>query len=106
MSESGPSHFQVLFEAAFQEYERQTRESLCNHPLANDLQSCSSVESVVDALRKQMKAFSEIRGKDKILKPLKNVLSVLHKLSSASGVNFGQHLNLVRPYAPIGFQCP
>jgi hypothetical protein len=95
--QSGPSHFQDLFEAAFQDYEKQTGKTLANHPLAEKLQSCDSVESVTAALREQMETSNEIRGKDKVLKPLKNVLSVLHKLSSASAVNFGQHLGLVRP---------
>jgi hypothetical protein len=54
---------------------------LANHPLADELQSCDSVESVTVVLREQT---SEIRGKDKVLEPIKNVLSVLHKLSSDS----------------------
>jgi hypothetical protein len=54
---------------------------LANHPLADELQSCDSVESVTVVLREQT---SEIRGKDKVLKPIKNVLSVLHRLSSDS----------------------
>jgi hypothetical protein len=87
--QSGPSHFQELFEAAFRDYEKQTGKSLANHPLAEKLQSCDSVESVTAVLREQTESSSEIQGKDKILKPLKNVLSVLHKLSSAS--------DLVRP---------
>jgi hypothetical protein len=95
--QSGPSHFQEFFEAAFQEYEKQTGKTLANHPLAEKLQSCDTVESVTAVLREQTETSSEIRGKDKVLKPLKNVLSVLHKLSSASAVNFGQHLGLVRP---------
>jgi hypothetical protein len=103
--QSGQSYLQALLEAAFQEYERQTGKTLANHPLAEKLQRCDSVESVTAALREQIETSSEIRGKDKVLKPLKNVLSVLHKLSSASAVNFGQHLGLVRPSAPIGFQC-
>ena len=88
--QSGPSHFQELFEAAFRDYEEQTG-SLANHPLAEKLQSCHSVESVTAVLREQTEASSEIWGKDKVLKPLKNVLSVLHKLSSAPD------LGLVRP---------
>jgi hypothetical protein len=107
MSEqSGPSHFRALFEAAFRDYENQTGKTLANHPLAEKLQSCDSVEPVTAVLREQIETSSEIRGKDKVLKPLKNVLSVLHKLSSTSAVNFGQHLGLVRPWEPIGFQCP
>ena len=105
--QSGPSHFQVLFEAAFRDYEKQTGKTLANHPLAEKLQSCHTVESVTAVLREQTETSSGILGKDKVLKPLKNVLSVLHNLSSASAVNFSQHLGLVRPspYAPIGFQC-
>jgi hypothetical protein len=94
--QSGPSYVQNLFEAAFRDYERQTGKTLVNHPLAEKLQSCDTVESVTDLLREQTETSTGIRGKDKVLKPLKNVLSVLHKLSSASAVNFGQHLGLVR----------
>ena len=95
--QSGPSHLQTLFEAAFQDYESQTGKTLANHPLAEKLQSCDSVESVTAVLREQTEIASEIRGKDKVFKPLKNVLSLLYKLSSASTVDFGQQLGLVRP---------
>ena len=95
--QSGPSHFQELLEAAFRDYERQTGKTLANHPLAEKLQSCDFVESVTAVLREQTETSSEIQGKDKVLKPLKNVLSVLHKLSATSTVNFGQDLGLVRP---------
>ena len=100
--QSGQSHFQALFEAAFRDYEKQTGKTLTNHPLAEKLQSCDSVESVSAVLREQTE---EIRGKDKVLKPLKNVLSVLHKLSSASAAAFG-HVGLVRLQALIGFPMP
>ena len=94
--QSGPSHLRELFEAAFRDYERQTGKTLANHPLAEKLQSCDSVESVTAVLREQTEISSEIWGKGRVLKSLKNVLSVLHKLSSTSAVNFGQHLGLVR----------
>jgi hypothetical protein len=96
IDQSGPSHFQALFEAAFRDYEMQTGKTLANHPLAEKLQNCDSVESVTAVLREQTESSSEIRGKDRVLKPLKNVLSVLQELSSTSAVNFGQHLGLVR----------
>ena len=104
--QSGPSYFQDLFEIAFRDYEKQTGKTLANHPLAAKLQSCDSVESVTALLCEQTETSIEVRGKDKVLKPLKNVVSALHKLSSASAVNFSQHLGLVRPVAPIGFPCP
>jgi hypothetical protein len=80
--QSGP--FQALLDAAFRDYERQTGQTLANHPLAEKLQSCNSVDSVTDVLREQIETSSEIRGKDKVLKPLKKVLLVLHNLSSDS----------------------
>ena len=95
--ESGPPYFQALFEVVFRDYERLTGKSLANHPPAEKLQSCDSVESVIAVLREQTGASNEIRGKDRILKPLKNVLSVLRELSSASAVDFGQHFGLLCP---------
>ena len=92
---SGSSRLQVLFEAALRDYETQTGIALADHPLAEQLQSCDSVDSVTAVLREQTQAFSEFRGKDKVLRPLKNAVSVLSKLSSAA--NFGRDIGLVRP---------
>jgi hypothetical protein len=89
------SHLQVLFEAALQDYEKQTGVALARHPLAERLQDCGSVESVIAVLHEQTQAFSGSREKDKVMKPLKNAVSVLYKLSAAA--NFGQAVGLVRP---------
>jgi hypothetical protein len=93
----GPSrlHWQVLFDAALQHYETQTGIALANHPLAEQLQNCHSVESITAVLREQTQAFSEFRGRDKILKPLKNVISVLHALSATA--DLGQAIGLHFP---------
>ena len=93
----GPSRLQVLFEAAMQDYEKKTGIVLAKHPLAEKLQNCDSVESVTAVFQEQTQAFSEFRGRDKVFKPLKNIVSVLHKLS-ATAVTIG----LVRPCAIIG----
>jgi hypothetical protein len=45
------SHLKVLFEAALQDYERQTGIALAKHPLAERLQECDSVESITAARR-------------------------------------------------------
>lgn len=82
--QSRPSRLEVLFEAALQDYQKQTGIVLDNHPLAEKLQNCSTVESVTAVFHEQTQAFSEFRGKDKVLKPLKNTVSVLHKLSAAA----------------------
>ena len=93
--QSGSSHLQVLFEAALQDYQKQTGIALVEHPLAVHLQSCDSVESVTAVLREQTLAFGEYQEKDKILKPLKKAVSVLCTLSATA--NLGQDLGLVRP---------
>lgn len=86
----------MLFEAALQDYEKQTEIALIKHPLAEQLQSCDSVESVTTVLCDQTQAFSKFRGKEKVTKSLKNTVSLLYKLSSTA--DFGQGICLVRPY--------
>jgi hypothetical protein len=93
--QSGSSHLRVLFEAALQDYENQTGITLANHPLAEKLQDCDSVESVTAILREQTQAFNEFRGKEKVMKPLKNAVTVLYNLSATADV--GQAVGLVRP---------
>ena len=89
------SHLQVLFEAALQDYEKQTGIGLVKHPLADKLQNCDSVESVTAVLHEQTQAFNDFREKDKVLRPLKKAISILCKLSSTA--NFSRDIGLVRP---------
>ena len=93
--QSGSSSLRVLFEAALEDYKHQTGIELAEHPLAERLQDGYSVESVTAILREETQDFKEFREKDKVLKPLKKVLSVLHRLSSAVD-------GLVCPYALTG----
>ncbi len=92
---AGSSHLRVLLEAALEDYKQQTGIELAEHPLAERLQDCNSVESVTAALRGQAQDFKEFQEKDKVLKPLKKVLTVLHRLSSAA--NFAPDVGLVCP---------
>ena len=94
-NQSGSPHLQVLFETALQDYEKQTGIALDKHPLAEKLQNCDSVESLNAVLCEQTQAFGEFRGKDKVLKHLKNAVSALYKLSAAT--DFGRSIGLVRP---------
>ena len=94
-NQSGSSHLQVLLETALQDYEKQTGIALDKHPLAEKLQNCDSVESVTTVLCEQAQSFGGFRGKDKVLKPLKNAVSALYKLSAAA--DFGRSIGLVRP---------
>ncbi len=78
------SHLQVLFEAALQDYERQTGIALAKHPLAERLQECDSVGSITAIFHEEAQAFKEFRGKEKIMKSLQNAVSFLSKLSACA----------------------
>ena len=82
--QSASSHLKVLFEAALQDYEMLTGIALPKHPLAERLQECHSVESITAVLHEQTQAFNEFRGKEKVMKLLKNTVSVLHMLSACA----------------------
>jgi hypothetical protein len=72
----------VLFEATLEDYKQpQMGIKLTEHPLAERLQGCNSVESVTAILCEQAQDFEEFREKDKVLVPLKKVLTVFHRLS-------------------------
>src|SRR5712672_955327 len=76
------SHLKVLFEAALQDYEGHTGIALANHPLAERLQECDSVDSITAVLHEQAQAFNQFRGKEKVMKLLENTVSILYKLSA------------------------
>ena len=98
-NQSASSRLRVLFQKALEDYERQTGINLIKHPLAERLQDIDSVEDVTEILREQAKDFDNFRQKDKVLKPLKNVLTVLHIVSSVPDVpHFAQH--------HVGLVCP
>ena len=100
---SGSPRLHVLFQAALEDYEKQTGIKLTEHPLAERLQDISSVDDVTDILRIQATDLENFREKDKVLKPLKKVLTVLHIISSIPSVaDFTQHVGLVCPQAPTG----
>jgi len=93
----------MLFEAALQDYEKMTGIALAEHPLTEQLQYCNSIEPVITVLQDQAPGFKGFREKDNVLRPLKNVLTVLHLLFSAPGI--AQHIDLVRPKALTNVQC-
>jgi hypothetical protein len=85
MSDPSGSTLEALFDAALEDYEKQTKKKLIDHPLASRLESCNSVESITAVLQEQAQAFTEFRrDDDKVMKPLKRIVHVLHALSTAS----------------------
>jgi hypothetical protein len=88
------SHLNVLFDAALKDYETQTGIPLAEHPLAERLQECQSIDSITAVLHEQTQAFNEFRGKEKVIKLLKNAVSVLYKLSACA--KLGEVIGVVR----------
>ena len=69
---------QLLYEDSLQEYEKQTDIALAEHPFAERLQHCDSVESVSAILEEQVCARSELSGSDRIIKSLNSIVSSLY----------------------------
>ena len=83
MSDLFSSMLQPLFDTALRDYEKQTGMKLIEHPLARQLENCNSVESIIALLQEQARAFTEFRREDdKVMKPLKRVVHVLHAIST------------------------
>ena len=97
--QSESTSFRALFESAFQAYEK-TGITLAEHPLAMQLQSCHSVESMTALVQEQASAFNEFRGKDRVTKSLKSTLSILTKLSATASL--GDVVGLVCRKGPDG----
>jgi len=105
MSPSPSESFQLLFEAALQDYEKQTGMKLIDHPLARRLETCDSVYSITSILQEQAQAFRDFRGDDgKVMKSLKCAVHVLYTLSNSTAL--GEGIGLVRPNALVGSLCP
>jgi hypothetical protein len=101
MSDQSPSpHLKVLFEAALRDYETQTGIALPNHPLAERLQECDSVDSITAVLHEQTQAFNDFRGKEKVIKLVKNSVSVLYKIFACA--KLGEVIGVVRLKALMG----
>ena len=98
--QSASSHLKVLFDAALQDYERQTGITLVKHPLAERLQECHSVESITAVLHEQTQTLNQFRGKEKLMKLLKNAVSVLYKLSACA--KLGEVIGVVHLKALVG----
>jgi len=94
---SGPAHFHPLFESALQAYKKKTDITLAEHPLAVQLQSCDSAESITTTLLQgEPQVFSNFQEKDRITKSIKTIVSVLTTLSATAS------LGLVRQTALMG----
>ena len=101
---STSSPIQPLFNAALQDYANQTGIKLDEHPLAQQLENCDSVDSITSVLQEHARKFHEFRGEDgKIMKSLKCAVHVLYTLSTST--TLGEGIGLVYRKSPIAILC-
>jgi hypothetical protein len=81
----GSIRFRALFESALQTYEKKVGVKLAEHPLAIQLQSCDTVESITVVLQRQAQAFSGLRG-DRIMISIENTVSILTRVSATASL--------------------
>jgi hypothetical protein len=101
---SQPS-FRILFDAALQHYKDKTGNSLTDHPIAKQLETCESVDSITAILQEQAQSFREFRENDgKLMKAFNSSVDVLCAPSISSALNVAIGL-VVRRKAFTGVPC-
>jgi hypothetical protein len=83
---SGSTGFLALYRSALQAYEKNAGVTLAEHPLALQLQSCDSVESMTSVLQAQVEALGEFQGSNRVMKTIKGTVSILTRLSSTASL--------------------
>lgn len=104
-----PSYFQSIFNAALDVYEEKTKNVLLTHPLAPQLQACSSPNAILTVLQDIMKGVEKSRNADeKLFRGLTPTINILSAFSATIDVGAGlvslvrstyslrQHLYLLR----------
>jgi hypothetical protein len=102
---SSSSTFRIFFNAALQDYKDKTGNTLTDHPIAKQLETCESVNSIAAILQGQAQSFREFRENDgRLMKALNSSVDVLCSPSISSTLNEAIGL-VVRQKASISVPC-
>ena len=84
--QSSLSRFRSLFDAALpvQDYEKQTKPKLVDHPLAKKFEACDTIESITAVTQEQARVLREFRDNDKVMKLLNCAVNILYTLSTST----------------------
>jgi len=88
---SAPSrpNFDSIFNAALQTYEK-TGKGITSHPLASELQSCHSPDTVLAVLRRQIPSLNQSQsGDERFAKSLTPIINVLYAFNATLGDGVG-----------------
>ncbi|KAH9039669.1 hypothetical protein EDB85DRAFT_2272704 [Lactarius pseudohatsudake] len=84
------SQFDSIINAALNEFKEKTGKNLLDDWLAKELQSCNSVEAVMDIIQGQAEAFDKFRnGGSKLMKWIRSSVHVLYTISATLGDGVG-----------------
>ncbi|KAH8977018.1 hypothetical protein EDB86DRAFT_1352564 [Lactarius hatsudake] len=84
------SQFESIISAALNEFKEKTGKTLLDDWLAKELQSCDSVDAVMDIIQGQAKAFDKFKnGGSKLMKWIHSSVHVLYTISAALGDGVG-----------------
>ena len=87
---SSSSNFQLVINNALEKYKKRTKNDLITHPLAAQLQSCSSPDAILAVLHQQVQELGQSRSSDeRWSRWLDPTVNVIYALSStvAAGVS-------------------
>jgi hypothetical protein len=85
---SSSTTLRVLFDAALQDYKDKTGNALVDHPIAKQLETCESVDSIIAILQGQARSFREFRENDgRLMRALNSSVDVLCTPSISSALN-------------------
>jgi fungal STAND N-terminal Goodbye domain len=89
---TSPHNFQIILDAALDEYTKQTGVDLAQNPFAHKLQHIDSSDGVLKLFQEREREFKEYRDRNrKMINLLKPTVQVLHALSGP----LGESINLV-----------
>jgi hypothetical protein len=84
--QSRSTHCWALFDAALQAYENNTGVKLSENPLAMQLQTCRSIDSITMLFQQQARAFSDLGGNNRIRRSIESTVSFLFTLSGTGAL--------------------
>ena len=83
------SNFDSIFNAALRAYEK-TGKDITSHPLATELQSCHSPDTVLAVLRRQIPSLNQSQsGEERYEKCLTPIINVLYAFNATLGDGVG-----------------
>jgi hypothetical protein len=96
-------NFQSIFNAALKAYEKKTKKDLLAHPLAAQLQACTSPSDILTVLQDKVNELDQSRSADERLSQWLNpTINVLYSFSATIGAGVG----LVSTVKPICLRSP